>query len=294
MCEKKSPLFRHVMSSAKVIAAQWTDDGRPILEEHDLSEAIACARGPDVLTTSEASRVAAAKAEGNRVFRSGDIDSALAAYNEALRVYSDRCGNAAQRLEKSKLLSNRAECLLRLNEWEAASRSASIAISLDAACAKARFRRARALCEIGGDSLEEALNELAELRRLRADGLHLINTRAESELQSRIVAQQEELRRIRHHDAKTLRTAFASGSAALSGDSDACSVWDDGSTRGSMDDPSLQWVSRLPANTHHAYLIDCYRTCVEDDMGSEVRCLPRTPPFLRTSRDDVNPMPMSM
>ena len=56
--------------------------------------------------------VVEAKEQGNEHFKAGRVEEALGSYHRALTVFSDRRGGPEQRLEKSKLMANRAECQL--------------------------------------------------------------------------------------------------------------------------------------------------------------------------------------
>ena len=130
--------------AATIVEAKWTEDGRPEFYAGDFKELEARSRGPDVLTAQEEAMAEDAKADGNVHFKAGRITDALQAYHRALEVFSDRCGGPEQRVLKSVLCANRAECLLRLEKWEAAIKSCALALTLDPTNAKARFRRARA------------------------------------------------------------------------------------------------------------------------------------------------------
>ena len=138
-----------VGSAANIVKAQWTDDGRPQFHAADFKEMEARARGPDTLTEQEMGLVFDAKTRGNKCFQDGSHEAALRAYSEALDVFADRMGDAQQRTEKSKLLANASEALLRLERWQGALNFASVSLQADRTNDKARFRRARALTELG-------------------------------------------------------------------------------------------------------------------------------------------------
>ena len=148
-----------------VVEAKYTDDGRPEFEAADLKELQACARGPEILTPQEEDMVQQRREAGNAAFRAGRIEEALRGYNQSLEIFADRHGGPEQRQLKSKLYANRAECLLRLSSWEAAEKAARLALELDATNAKARYRLARALEQLGGEAhLHEALAQIDQLR----------------------------------------------------------------------------------------------------------------------------------
>eukprot|EP00966_Prymnesium_polylepis_P129018 2983595-Prymnesium_polylepis.1 len=108
--------------------------------------------------------VLADKAEGNAAFASGRHAAAIDAYDRAMSRYDGRPGGAgAQREEKLRLLSNRAECCLKLGRWSEAVESATAALRLDGAHAKSLLRRAKArlLLEADGKARRKALERAA-------------------------------------------------------------------------------------------------------------------------------------
>lgn len=120
-----------------------------------------------------------AKKAGNTHFGAGRLREALAAYDEALGHFGMKAGDGVQREEKVKLLSNRAECCLRLEEWLNAMGTASQALDLDPAHAKSLLRRAKARVGIGThESLEAARTDLKKLstieRSAKAGHLQLL------------------------------------------------------------------------------------------------------------------------
>ena len=243
-----------------IVEARYAEDGRPEFDAADFKEMEVRARGPiDALTAAEMAMVLEAKEEGNSHFRSGNVETAVQAYNRALEVFADRTGDSSQRIEKSKLLANRAECLLRLQHWEAAAKSAALATSLDGSNAKARFRHARALVELGGeDHLRDAATAIEQLKA--SDGSL---GRAERDLLRVIQTRQAELREVRRRDAEGLRAAFASGHAGLASEVSAAVGHADS---GNAPSSSLAWMASFDsAALRHSWLIDVYRTRVDDD-----------------------------
>ena len=90
------------------------------------------------------------KAEGNAAFGSQTFGAAVEAYEAALGVYGDRGGaRGSQRDEKVKLMSNLAECRLKLERWEDAAAAASEALALDPAHAKSLVCRSKAADKLG-------------------------------------------------------------------------------------------------------------------------------------------------
>jgi len=254
---------RRDLPSASIVKAKYRADGAPEFDAADFKEMEARARGPDVLTPQEMAIVLEAKEEGNAKFKAGRVEEACQKYNCALQTYANRPGGTPdQRREKSKLYANRAECLLRLEQWQAAEQAASKAIQLDADNVKAHYRRARALEVLGGDEhLEAALEALG---RIEARG----GMEPESEkLRRRLHAARDELRLVRRRDAGCLRRAFVSGDLKLTREEYASST----SASASVDAPAPATVPswQLPmiskgAETQRRYLIDVYRTAVED------------------------------
>jgi hypothetical protein len=269
---------------ATIVEAKWAADGKtPEFEAADFKELEARARGPDVLTDAEMGFVAEHKEKGNTHFRAGSVEEALGEYNRALEIFADRDGGPKQRGDKSKLLANRAECLLRLRKWDAAERSAAKALAIDEENAKARFRRARANAELGSErNLAEALADLAVLR-VAGDGTF---GKAEAQLQAKVLRLTDELKAVRRKDAGGLRKAFAAGKSLFAGLTGAATDDDDAAAaayeiasggkipmtesagKGLFGD-SAAWLSRLgdecDARTRCAWLIDVYRTRVDDD-----------------------------
>ena len=269
-----------------IVEAKFTPDGRPEFDAAEFKEMEAVSRGPDVLTPQEMVMAVDAHESGNAAFKRGEIEQALTQYNTALEVFSDRRGGPLQRPRKSKLLANRAECLLRLEKWEAAEASAQMALSLDTANAKARFRRARALYELGGEAkLQEALDELDRLRLGQvkpSQGSEVSSSSgeggalgpAEKALEQRVLSAQSELREVRRRDAGGLRKAFAAGAAGLSTpDDEIRAVLPPGAdTATSAPQPGGLWRRCLELEgadepTVYAYLVDAYRTRVDDDRA---------------------------
>ena len=258
------------IGSASIVEARYTHDGRPEFEAGEFKELEARARGPDKLTPEENAMVAERKDEGNEHFRRGRVRDALLAYNKALEVFADRSGDQQQRREKSRLLANRAACLLKLEQWEVASKSAAMALRYDPANAKARFRRARALVELGGEQrFAEAIADLEQLRL--EDGTH---GKAERTLLNRLHAQQAELRQVRVRDAGGLRQAFQSGRAGLSSSVVDEEIVPVTAVQPAPTHPNAAWMLKLGGVSaasdsllRHGWLVDCYRTRVDDDCA---------------------------
>lgn len=256
-------------SSATIAKAKYRADGAPEFDAADFKELEARARGPPILTEQESALVAEARALGNDKFKLGDVRGACAEYGRAIQVFADRPGGTReQRGEKSKLYANRAECLLRLESWHLAEEAAAMAVALDEGNIKARYRRARALEALGSEQhLDDAV---VELGRIEASG------KAEQHLLRRIHAARSELRGVRRRDADGLRRAFASGGLGLTAPADDVPAAPPASTSKQGELPTalhsagmprwLQLLSGRGAETRRLYLIDIYRTAVDDDF----------------------------
>ena len=268
-------------SSLAVTRARYTADGTPEFEAADFKEMQDRQRGPDILTAQEMARLLEDKERGTMHFKAGRVKEACQEYNRAIEVFGDRPGGTVeQRREKSKLFANRAECLLRLEEWAAAEKAAMRATELDATNAKARYRRARALEALGGEAqLQMAVVELGRIEPMGG---------AEHQLLRRIHAARDALREVRRRDAGGLRRAFAAGGLKLatSSDEERARTRPLAAPAGKSiigtplaphpDDvqPPLaqlpRWLCTLADAGHvtrSRYLVDIYRTAVDDAMN---------------------------
>ena len=99
----------------------------------------------------------ACKADGNRAFTSGEFTMAIECYERSLGHFDGggTQGSSAQRAEKVKVLSNTAECHLRLGAARAAADAASLALKIDNSHEKSRFRRAKALSQLAEQEQRE-------------------------------------------------------------------------------------------------------------------------------------------
>lgn len=107
-------------------------------------------------------RVTEAKARGNALFGTKRFVDAIVAYDEALGFFGLSWGSVAQRDEKVKIYSNRAECELKLGRWKEAAASAAAALGITPGHTKSLVRRARAYAELG--ELPKAEADVAALR----------------------------------------------------------------------------------------------------------------------------------
>ncbi len=128
-----------------------------------------------VLESSKFEAAMRAKEAGNDAFGASRFDEALARYDEALEFYGESLGESKQRDEKTKLCSNRAECLLKLRRWREAAAAADDALAISPAHEKSLLRRARARMEMEdfanddeGDHLRLAIGDLERVAAGRA------------------------------------------------------------------------------------------------------------------------------
>lgn len=106
------------------------------------------------------------KAKGNRAFQRGQYKSALDSYLKAEKTLGGEVSGMYlvphQRAELVKVLSNQAECYLRMNKFEDAIVQATAALKLDKRHGKSRLRRAKGLV-YGADRLN-TLNSMIASR----------------------------------------------------------------------------------------------------------------------------------
>lgn len=161
MTREYAPLYEKDLASG----AGDSDEGAPYDVEVEL---VKVWPGPEA-SEANAERIAFAdemRASGNRSF--GD-----AAYARAFRRYSaaidavalnrDYTADEKAAVQQVGLLCflNRAQCGLKLERWEQARKDAELALKLDQASIKARYRRAVACCGLG--RWEEAKADLLEV-----------------------------------------------------------------------------------------------------------------------------------
>ena len=193
-----------------------------------------------------------AKERGNARFKEGCLEAALHEYDRALEQFGGAAGVGEQAAEKAKILSNKAECFLRLRQWLPASEAATAALRLEPGNAKALFRRAKAgVAQGDGAAAQQAIDDLTRFLELSP------NDAAALELMRKARATQQQ--REAYHEqrfAEKLRGAFA---GALGGDSA------DPAGAGSGLPQTAQWASGLGAGQRVEWLVDCYRLRVDDD-----------------------------
>lgn len=126
--------------------------------------------------------ILAYKKMGNDAFQKGDYKRALVFYLQTNKLdvnFMEGCFLVdEQREEKVKILSNQAECFLRLKNYEQAQISAAEALALDKRHEKSLIRRAKATYYgnvLGGDRMEPfaaamAQKDLEKVIRIGGDG----------------------------------------------------------------------------------------------------------------------------
>jgi tetratricopeptide (TPR) repeat protein len=115
------------------------------------------------------------KKEGNIAFLNHQYSIALSLYKQAAeKLGMGKFLAGVQRSEKVKILSNQAECCLRLKTYDEAMIWAAEAIRLDSQNEKSLFRRAKAACKgsHGNDLFvtNRAKEDLYLIIRLKGDG----------------------------------------------------------------------------------------------------------------------------
>lgn len=98
------------------------------------------------------------KEEGNVEFKAGRLQSAVDKYTEALEV------DVSNRSMNAKLLQNRAQCKIKLKQYDGAIADAERAVSLDPTYTRARKAKANALGHSG--KWEDAVREWKSIQEL--------------------------------------------------------------------------------------------------------------------------------
>ncbi|KND87956.1 DnaJ subfamily C member 7 [Tolypocladium ophioglossoides CBS 100239] len=98
------------------------------------------------------------KEEGNVEFKAGRLQPAIEKYTQALEI------DPANRNMNAKLLQNRAQCKIKLKQYDEAIADAERAVGLDPSYTKARKTKANALGQSG--KWEDAINEWKSIQEL--------------------------------------------------------------------------------------------------------------------------------
>ena len=98
------------------------------------------------------------KNEGNVEFKAGRLQPAIEKYTQALEI------DPANRSMNAKLLQNRAQCKIKLKQYDEAIADAERAVSLDPSYTKARKTKANALGQSG--KWEDAVKEWKSIQEL--------------------------------------------------------------------------------------------------------------------------------
>ena len=116
----------------------------------------------DPLEEDEFASVLEEKRRGNEAFQAGDWSRALDLYDGALDLYAARLGTPGVQLEtRVTLLSNLAECALRLKDYDDAEVYANEALKIDEECVKARIRRVKAIvARLEGGGVSSSIEDI--------------------------------------------------------------------------------------------------------------------------------------
>ena len=133
---------------------------------------------------SEATTATELHAEGNRLFKEGDLDAACDVYRNAMAALAANAGgqHATEQPTMSAVLCNRSAALLKLGRHEEAIVDAARAVFMDSKSVKPRYRQACALKALGrnGDAIKACdaglaistgNSQLSELKRACAAAL---------------------------------------------------------------------------------------------------------------------------
>lgn len=101
------------------------------------------------------------KEEGNTEFKAGRLDSAIKKYTEALEI------DPSNKNMNAKLLQNRAQCKIKLKQYDAAIADSDKAVSLDPSYTKARKTKANALGQAG--KWEDSVKEWKNIQELNPE-----------------------------------------------------------------------------------------------------------------------------
>ena len=115
------------------------------------------------------------KQEGNAEFKSGRYQAAIQKYDEALQV------DPSNKSINSKLLQNRAQCKLKLKQYDEAIADSERAVSLDPGYTKARKTKANALGQ--AERWEDAVKEWKEIKELEPEDQSIAKELRQAELE---------------------------------------------------------------------------------------------------------------
>lgn len=115
------------------------------------------------------------KQEGNAEFKSARYQAAIQKYDEALQI------DPSNKSINSKLLQNRAQCKLKLKQYNEAIADSEKAVSLDPGYTKARKTKANALGQ--AERWEDAVKEWKEIKELDPEDASIAKELRQAELE---------------------------------------------------------------------------------------------------------------
>ncbi|CAJ1332628.1 unnamed protein product [Effrenium voratum] len=118
------------------------------------------------------------KTAGNKLLTEGQLEGAIAKYSDGLEWLEDAAGDSACRDVRLALRANRCQGLLRRRRWAEALADADSVLAEDPGHAKAGYRRAVALLELGRrEEAEEAVKQLDTKNQEVAELLRRLQSR---------------------------------------------------------------------------------------------------------------------
>ena len=225
-------------SSAAHAAQMMLEKLKASMPERTNESARANVETANAMTAEVLAAVISRKDAGNKLFQANSYKAALEAYKAAMAIIAAKVGGPKAKecaAEQVKVLSNMAECFLRLQDYNSCIAHATGALDVDASHSKSRLRRAKA-CIGNGNQRDDAMEDLAHvikdggsaaheaesiLARLKADVTEEVNARAQG---SKLMTAQVLAQTIAKKDAGNAQFQQQSYDAALVQYSEALEV----------------------------------------------------------------------